>query len=75
MFSHSTNTASFFSLLIATLIFSLSLARVAAAQSNTSQGSGALVNNNTGVNNTAISGNALFFNTTGSQNTATGLNS
>ena len=32
MFSHSTNTASFFSVLIAALIFSLSLAGVAAAQ-------------------------------------------
>ena len=32
MFSHSTNTASFFSVLMAALIFSLSLAGVAAAQ-------------------------------------------
>ena len=38
MFSHSTNTASFFSVLMAALIFSLSLAGVAAAQGNTSLG-------------------------------------
>src|SRR5262245_53270654 len=43
MFSHSINTA-----LIAALIFSLSLAGVAAAQSNTSLGTGALQNNATG---------------------------
>jgi hypothetical protein len=35
MFSHSTNTASFFSIVIAALIFSLSLAEVAMAQGNT----------------------------------------
>ena len=35
MFRHSTNTASFFSVLIAALIFSLSLAGVAAAQRTT----------------------------------------
>jgi hypothetical protein len=45
MFHHPTNTASFFSVLIAALIFSLSLAGVAEAQSNTSLGSSALVNN------------------------------
>ena len=48
MFRHSTNTASFFSVLIVALIFSLSLAGVAAAQTNTSLGTGALQNNTTG---------------------------
>jgi trimeric autotransporter adhesin len=72
MFSHSTNTTSFFSVLIAALIYSLSLAGVAAVQSNTSLGTGALVNNTTGVNNTAMGVNTLFFNTRGSQNTAYG---
>ena len=43
MFRHSTNTASFFSVLIVALIFSLSLAGVAAAQTNTSLGTNALV--------------------------------
>ena len=38
MLRHSTNTASFFSVLIAALIFSLSLAGVAAAQNNTQSG-------------------------------------
>ncbi len=38
MFCHSTNTASFFCVLIAGLIFSLFLAGVAAAQTNTSLG-------------------------------------
>ena len=73
MFRHSTNTASFFSVIMATLIFSLSLAGVAAAQSNTSLGSGALVNNTTGVNNTASGALALAGNTTGDQNTASGV--
>jgi len=45
MFCHSTNTASFFSVLIAALIFSLSLARVAAAQGNTSLGTRTLQSN------------------------------
>ena len=54
MFRHSTNTASFFSVLIVALIFSLSLAGVAAAQTNTSLGTNALVSNTTGINNTAI---------------------
>jgi predicted amidohydrolase YtcJ len=45
MFCHSTNTASFFSVLIAALIFSLSLAGAAAAPSNTSLRTGALQNN------------------------------
>ena len=74
MFRHSTNTASFFSVLMAALIFSLSLAGVAAAQGNTSLGTGALQNNTTGSYNTAIGLNALFSNTTGSYNTATGVN-
>ena len=42
MFRHYTNTAWFFSVLIAAFIFSLSLAGVAAAQGNTSLGTGAL---------------------------------
>jgi hypothetical protein len=54
MFRHSTNAVSFFSVFIAALIFSLSLAGVAAAQSNTSLGSGALQSNTTGRDNTAI---------------------
>ena len=60
MFRHSINTASFFSVLIAALIFSLSLAGVAAAQGNTSLGTGALQSNTTGSYNTAIGSNALF---------------
>ena len=74
MFRHSTNTASFFSVLIAALIFSLSLAGVAAAQTNTSLGTNALVSNTTGVNNTAIGFQTLFSNTTGGANTASGVN-
>jgi trimeric autotransporter adhesin len=72
MFSHSTNTDSFFSVLIAALVFSLSLAGMAAAQSNTSLGEGALQNNTTGSNNTAVGLDALFSNTTGGYNTASG---
>ena len=49
MFRHSTNTASFFSVLMVALIFSLSLAGVAAAQTNTSLGTNALVSNTTGT--------------------------
>ena len=41
MFRHSTNITSIFSVLMAALIFSLSLAGVAAAQNNTSLGIGA----------------------------------
>jgi len=67
MFRHSTNTVSFFSVLMDALIFSLSLAGVAAAQTNTSLGAGALVNNTTGINNTASGVNALLSNTTGSE--------
>jgi hypothetical protein len=74
MFRHSTNTASFFSVLIAALIFSLSLAGIAWAQGNTSFGTGALQNNTTGNFNTAIGLNALFSNTTGTLNTASGVN-
>jgi len=64
MFRHSTNTASFFSVLMAVLIFSLSLAGVAWAQGNTSLGINALGTNTTGNFNTAIGLNALFSNTT-----------
>src|SRR5262245_32610242 len=73
MFSHS-NTASFFSVLMAAVIYWLSLAGVAWAQGNTSFGTGALQNNTTGNFNTAIGLNALFGNNTGTQNTATGVN-
>jgi trimeric autotransporter adhesin len=72
MFSHS-NTASFFSVLIAALISLLFLAGVAAAQTNTSLGTGALQSNTTGSFNTAIGNDALFNNTTGSQHTAVGV--
>ena len=58
MFSYSINTASFFSVLMAALIFSLSLAGVAWAQGNTSLGTGALQNNTTGSFNTAIGAGA-----------------
>jgi trimeric autotransporter adhesin len=74
MFRHSTGTASSFSVLMAALIFSLSLVGVAWAQGNTSFGTNALQNNTTGSFNTAIGLNALFSNTTGSQNTAGGVN-
>jgi len=74
MFCHSTNTASFLSVAIAVLMFSLSLAGVAAAQQdNTSLGTGALVSNTTGDLNTAIGANALLSNTTGDFNTASGV--
>ena len=74
MFCHSTNTASFFSVFIAALIFSLSLTGVAASQSeNTSLGTGALQNNTTGGANTAIGVNALQNNTTGTFNTSGGI--
>jgi len=59
MYRNSTNTASFFSILVAALIFSLSLTGVAAAQTNTSLGTGALVSNTTGSANTAIGVQAL----------------
>src|SRR6516164_6188816 len=73
MHHDSTNTASFFSVLMAALIFSLSLAGVAAAQGNTSLGTGALQKNTTGSFNTAIGVDALFSNTTGVANTAIGI--
>ena len=70
MFSHS-NTARFFCVLIAALIYSLSLAGVASAQTgNTSLGTGALVNNT--IDNTASGFEALTINTTGNENTAIG---
>ena len=72
MFSYSTNTTSFFFVLIATLFFSLSLAGVASAQGNTSLGTGALQNNTTGSQNTASGFQALRDNTTGFSNTASG---
>jgi Tfp pilus assembly protein PilV len=72
MFCHSTNTASYFSVLIAALIFSLSLAGFAVAQGNTRLGTGALQNNTTGQYNTASGFDALVFNTTGDYNTASG---
>ena len=56
MSQHSTNAASFFSVLIAVMIFSLSLTRIAAAQTNTSLGAGALVSNTTGAANTEMGG-------------------
>jgi Tfp pilus assembly protein PilV len=69
MHRHSTHTASLFSVLIAALIFSLSLAGVAAAQGNTSLGIGALQNNTTGDFNTAIGLDALVSNTSGGSDT------
>jgi trimeric autotransporter adhesin len=74
MFQHFINAASFFSVLIAALTFSFSLAGVAAAQDqNTTLGVGALQNNTTGGNNTAIGVQTLFENTTGGVNTAIGI--
>jgi len=73
MARHSTNTASFFAVLIGALIFSLSLAGVDAAQYyNTKLGTGALGRNTTGDFNTASGYNALRSNTTGNYNTASG---
>ncbi len=73
LFRHSTNPTSFFSILMAALIFSLSMAGVATAQGNTSLGIDALQNNTTGEFNTASGASALFSNTTGSLNTASGV--
>src|SRR5215510_13546040 len=74
MFRQSSNTAAFFSVLIAALIFSLCLAGVAAAQvNNTSLGTAALQNNTTGSFNTASGFVALFSNTTANFNTASGV--
>jgi hypothetical protein len=87
MSRHSSNTASSIFVLMAALIFSLSLAGVAAAQgnigpgtgagvasaqTNTSLGTGALQRNTTGVVNNAIGVSALGSNTTGSFNSASG---
>ena len=60
MHRHSTHTASFLSVLIAAVIFSLSLTGVAPAQSNTSLGTGALQHNTTGQNNTAAGVNSAL---------------
>jgi hypothetical protein len=57
---------------MAALIYSLFLAGVAAAQGNTSLGTGALQNNTTRSFNTASGVGALVNNTTGSDNTAIG---
>ena len=74
MFRQSSNTAAFFSVLIAALIFSLCLAGVAAAQvNNTSLGTAALQNNTAGSFNTASGFVALFGNTIGDNNTAIGV--
>ncbi len=73
MFDHSTHPDSFFSVLMAALILSLSLVEVAAAQTNTSLGTNAFVSNTTGINNTAVGFQTLFSNTTGSANTASGV--
>src|SRR5262245_35387149 len=75
MFRHSTNTASFFSVLIASLIFLLFAAGgawAAQAEGNTDLGKDALRNNTTGEFNTAIGFSALFSNTAGSFNTGSG---
>ena len=74
MLRNSTNAASFF-VLVTALIFSLSLAKITAARTNTSLGTGALVSNTTGSNNTAVGLNALFTNSTGSNNTSIGVDS
>jgi hypothetical protein len=60
---------------ILALLFSLYQAGIAAAQGNTSLGTGALQNNNTGTNSTAIGVDALFSNTIGGLKTAIGVNS
>src|SRR5262245_36009274 len=74
MLRNSVNTASLFSVLIAALIYSVSLAGVAAADSNTNLGAAALQNNTTGNGNTASGFSALGGNTTGNGNTASGFN-
>jgi len=73
MLRNPAKTASRFFMFIATLILSLSLAKHAAAQPNTSLGQGALVSNSTGSNNTAVGLNALGSNSTGSDGTAIGV--
>ena len=67
MLHNSANTASFFSVVMAALLFSLCLVGIAAAQTNTSLGTGALVSNTTGSNNTALGLNALFTNSIGNR--------
>ena len=64
MLRNSINTASFFTVLTAVLIFSLSLGGVAAAQNNTSLATGALQSNTTGCDNTALGAERCFSNTT-----------
>ena len=73
MFNHSTNTASFFSVLMAALIFSLSQAGIAWAQGNTSFETGALQSNTTGSGNTAIGFGANV--SSGNLNNATAIGS
>src|SRR5262245_61864687 len=73
MFRNSTTTASFSTVVMAALIFSLSLPGVFSAQGNPNLVTGALASNTTGIFNTAIGFNALGSNTTGNNNTATGL--
>jgi len=70
MFSHSISTASFFSILLATLIFSLALAGVAAGQDNTSLGTGALQNNTHGCQQHGYRWQMRFFSTLRAATTA-----
>jgi hypothetical protein len=75
MFRHSTNTASFFSVLIGAfifLLFAVGGAWAAQAQDNTDLGKDALKNNTTGFGNTAGGAGALISNTAGNANTAIG---
>jgi Chaperone of endosialidase len=75
MFRHSTNTASFFSVLIGAFIFLLFVvggAWAAQAQDNTDLGKDALKNNTTGFGNTTGGAGALISNTAGNANTAIG---
>src|SRR5262249_3909342 len=75
MFSHS-NTASFFCVLIAALIYSLSLAGVASAQTgNTSLGTDTLAHNTRGNQTTATEINALQNHSPDNTNTASGAGS
>ena len=53
MFRHSTNTSSFFSILMTALIFSPSLAVILRPRATRVLGQGALQNNTTGILNTA----------------------
>jgi hypothetical protein len=74
MSSHSNNSSSFFSILMAALIFSLSLGGCGAAgRGNTRLGLNALQDNTSGTFNTAIGILALSNNTTGFDNTAIGF--